>query len=208
MKILNLLKKKSALAGILALCIVFSTFTAVLADEGEAADKINTSGSEVIPVHGHVGPHAVIIPPDPDDPDGPPLTDTEIYVEVPVRILFVAFDSDGGAVTSPRYKITNLSETSDVKVEIADFTQRNAPDAELDNQLSLRLVTLANEALVSDLFPADYSSAKLVKENLPKSADGSSDNVLDFMIGGAWSGSFDKEIKPIFDMTVKFSGAK
>jgi len=195
---LSLFQKKSIWASVLVVCMMLSLFTAVLAeDTPEPTDKTTTAGMEVIPVHGYVGAHTDVVPPS-----------AEIYVEVPVKILFAAFDSDDGAVTSPRFKITNLSSKTDIAVEIEDFEQRYDSDAILNDRLSLKLVTLDNEDLVSELFPSSYASAKLMTANLSKFVEGSGGNVLDFMVGGTWSGGFDEEIKPMFDMTVKFSEAE
>ena len=197
MKILSLSKKKAVFVSILALCMCLSIFNvAFAADDPEPNEKITTDTLETITIHGYVGPFAEVVIPDP----------VEIYVEVPVKILFAAFDTDEGEVTSPNYKIINLSDTNDVKVEIEGFVQQDDPIAILDNQLSLKLLTPDNEDLVSELFPADYSSAKLVKDNLSKNIEGYNDNIIEFMIGGTWSGSFETEIKPVFDMTVKFTG--
>ena len=200
--------KKKILATALALCMVLSIFTATAAAEEPASadnSKISENSIEIIPVYGHIGSNADIISPDPDDPD--PLPEAEIYVEVPIRILFAAFDADEGAITSPKYTITNLSETTNIKVEIENFTQQNDTAAPLENQLSLTLVSHENTNLLPELFPADYQSAKLVSANLSKVVEDSDSNILRFMIAGTWSGSFDKEIKPTFDMTVKFSEA-
>jgi len=202
--------KKKLFAMALALCMVLSLFTATAtAEEPEPASadnsKISESSIEIIPVYGHIGSNTDIISPDPDDPD--PLPEAEIYVEVPIRILFAAFDADEGAVTSPKYTITNLSETTNIKVEIENFTQQNDTEVQLENQLSLTLVSHEYTNLLPELFPADYQSAKLVSANLSKVVEDSDSNILRFMIAGTWSGSFDKEIKPIFDMTVKFSEA-
>ena len=203
---MKVFKQKQLLASILAICMMFTLFNVAFAeDESASEDQITTAGMEVISVHGYVGPFTVVTPPDPDDPDPP---ETEIYVEVPVKILFAAFDSHEGAVTSPKFKITNLSSTSDIKVEIEGFEQRNDPDVILDNRLSLKLVTLDEEDLVSELYPSSYASAKIIKESLSKVIEGSNGNVIEFMVGGTWTGAFDKELKPIFDMTIKFSGTE
>ena len=192
--------KSKITALVLLLCMVFSSNAVFAEDETtpEANDKIINNSTEIIPVHGYVGPFEVVIPPDPE---------VEIYVEAPIKILFSAFDSDNGMVTSPKYVITNLSEKTDIKVEIESFAQQFDENASLDGQLSLKLVTHSNEDLVTELFPSDYTAAKLMSEKLNKNIDDGS-NSIGFMIGGSWLGDFEQEIKPIFDMTMKFSAAK
>ena len=200
MAALNSLKKKKVLAFMLAIFMAMSVFNLALsAEEPEPTDKITTSETEVIPVYGYIGPLSPIIPTDPE---------TEIYVEVPIKIMFAAFDTQEGAVSSPVFKITNLSEKTDIKVEIADFSQQIEPAINLNDSLSLKLVTPAKTDLVSELFPADYSTAKVMTDKLVKNTEDAGDNVLSFTIDGTWSGSFNEEIQPVFDMTLKFSAAE
>jgi len=191
--------KKYAIAIIIAICMILSVPNASFAYDIEAPQYITTEGdTTIIPVFGYVGPFEEII-----IPEAP-----EIYVEIPVKILFAAFDTDNGAVTSPRYTIKNLSAKDDIKVEIEDFTQRINPDIMLTSRLQLNLVNYDNESIVNGIFPSDYTSAKLMKSNLPKFVEGSEDNILEFMIGGTWTGEFDTELHPVFDMTLKFSRAE
>ena len=187
---------KRAMALTLVLCMM-------LVISGAAIDyNTTTSNAEVIPVHGYVGPDAYVTPPDPEK------SETEIYVQVPVQIMFAAFESDAGAVTSPKFTITNLSEVSDVKVEVEQFVQRSFPDVDVDGKLSLKLVDFDNQDLVSNLFPADYQTPKLLTGNLSRYVEGVDGNELEFMVGGMWSGTFADELKPAFDMTVKFSAVE
>jgi len=200
MKFLNSSKKKYVVAVILALYIAFTAFNlaASAEDDSPPTYKEITESSEIIPVHGYIGPSSTVIPTEP----------LEIYVEVPVKILFAAFDTDEGIVTSPLYKITNLSDKNDIKVEIEDFTQIDAHDADLNDSLSLKLISPGNGDLVDELFPSDYSAPKLMTASLSKYIEESTNNVLQFTIAGTWNGTFDREIQPIFDMTVKFSGVE
>ena len=188
--------KKRLITAIMALCMVLSLSGTALANS-QPEHMPTTNSEETIPVLGYLGEDTSVI-----DPEEPPTG--EIYVEVPTQIMFAAFESGGGAVSSPKFTITNLSENNAVKVEIAQFTQRNAHDVNLDGKLSLGLVNHQNEPLMADLFPADYTSPKLLAARLPKAA-GTGDNVIGFMVGGTWTGDFTENLHPEFDMTLKFS---
>ena len=182
--------------------------TAAKAGTFDPADQTSTStngaaGKEVIPFYGYIGKDTQIVDPDPENPIIPP--ETEIYVEVPVKVMFAAFESDAGAVSSPDYTIANLSSVNDVKVEIADFVQTSAPGQGVEDNLSLKLTDNSGTSIVDGLFPGSYSSPKTLKAMLPKKTGDSGDNVIGFKIGGTWTGGFDKEIQPSFDMTLKFS---
>ena len=196
--------KKNLIAVALVLCVATIGFGAALAnEEPEPSDKTTESSSEIIPIHGYVGPFSEVVTPDPD-----PDRVTEIYVSVPVKIIFAAFDIDNGEISSPVYKITNLSKTTDLKIEIESFTQNNDEDAPLNGQMNLKLVNQENEDLVAELFPSDYTNKKLMTDMLPKNVDSENHHIFNFMIGGRWDGDFDTKVSPIFDMTIKFSAAQ
>lgn len=168
---------------------------------GQSSTTTNgTEGRQVIPLYGYIGPDTIIVDPDPTDPEVKP--ETEIYVELPVKILFAAFEGNNGAITSPDYTITNLSTANNVRVEIADFAQKGGSD--LGGQLQLDLVERSGGTLVSGVFPASYPPTKVFAENLSKN-NGGSDNVLEFGVGGSWSGDFVGERNPSFAMTLLFS---
>ncbi|MGI6153252.1 MAG: hypothetical protein ACOYJB_05365 [Christensenellaceae bacterium] len=203
------MKKGLKLVAILTLGIALMVPTVGFAADGfePPAPSYNTTngadGKEVIPVYGYIGQDTAIVDPDPENPEVKP--ETEIYVEVPVKIMFAAFESDGGAISSPDYTLTNLSTATDVKVEIQDFVQENAAEANLEDKLALNLTDHAGSEIVAGIFPADYATPKLFADTLAKKSDGSSDNVLAFKVGGSWSGGFDSEIHPDFNMTLRFS---
>lgn len=163
------------------------------------------SGQDVIPVYGYIGEDTEIVDPDPTDPTIPP--EKEIYVEAPIKVLFAAFESDNGAITSAVYAITNLSTVNNVKVELKNFVQRNNPAVGLEGKLTLDLVDKDGATLVEGIFPADYITAKLVKETLLKKTEGSTDNTLPFAFGGMWTGTYSDELNPVFDMTLQFTTA-
>ncbi|MDL2237501.1 hypothetical protein LJC56_06695 [Christensenellaceae bacterium OttesenSCG-928-K19] len=204
------MKKTMRLVAVLALCVALLVPATGLAAGFEPESPANTTtngadGKEVIPVYGYIGQDTTIVDPDPEKPEVPP--ETEIYIEVPVKVLFAAFESDAGAISSPDYTITNLSTANDVKVEVESFVQRATPAVDLNGNLSLKLVDSKGADIVGGLFPGAYESAKLLAENLPKKADGSDANRLGFAIGGTWNGGFASELHPAFDMTLKFSVA-
>lgn len=201
------MKTKLKRVVLLVLCVaLLAPATSLAAGSFDPAEPSyqTASGKETIPIYGYIGKDTNIVDPDPEDPGVKP--ETEIYVEVPVKIMFAAFESDGGAISSPDYTIKNLSTVNDVKVEIEKFEQRNPVD--LKGALSLKIVDEHAGDLVPDLFPSDYTSAKLLKALLPKQAAGSNENVLAFALGGTWTGPFDSELHPEFDMTVRFSAER
>lgn len=101
--------------------------------------------------------------------------------------------------------MTNLSTVSDVKEEVQNFTQRGSDSTSLGGKLALTMTGYAGNNLLTGLFPRTYPPSKLLKENLPQKADGSNSNVLEFSIGGNWSGAFDAELYSLFDMTQQFT---
>ncbi|MDL2220798.1 hypothetical protein LJC55_03935 [Eubacteriales bacterium OttesenSCG-928-N14] len=177
--------------------------TGALAAQAEpTTTESGGQGEEVIPVYGYIGEDGEIVDPDPTDPTIPP--EKQLYVEVPVKVMFAAFESGNGAITSPDYSITNLSSVNDVKVELKDFSQRQT-GANLDGLLTLDLTGKDGQQLLGGIFPADYSTAKTLAERLAKKSNGSTDNVLQFAFGGNWSGTFGEDINPVFDMTLQFT---
>ena len=185
--------KNKAIAFFLTLCMMLALQNAAFAD-GEIINIITTNNVETIPIYGYIGPDADIIDPT-----------SEIYVEVPVKILFAAFESDVGEITSPQFTITNLSTTNNIKVEIESFEQRFDPAINLDGNLSLTLLNDNNEVVIHDLFPSTSPPEKLLCENLSAYEEESANHQLIFTIGGIWNGTFDNKLHPVFDITIKFS---
>ena len=188
---------KKLIALFLSLCITASVTGSAFAAEANAGQdyKITDSTTDVVPIYGYIGFDTSEI--DPDDKE------TEIYVEVPVKLLFAAFEFDAGTVTSPKYTITNLSETSDIKVEIESFEQHDEAITPLGSKLSLKLLTPENED-IAELLPASFP--KTLAASLSKYVEGDDSNQLTFSVGGTWIGTFDVDLQPVFDLTLKFSG--
>jgi hypothetical protein len=200
--------KKKAIAMMLALALVM-TAVAFATEEGtgqeteqEVTEKTVTEAQDVIPVYGFLGVDAEVIVPDPMRPE------TEIYMEVPMRLLFAAFEGDNGAISSPYYAITNLSTVSDVRIEIESFVQCNAEEVPLEEQLTLKLLTETGEDLVTGLFPSEGAQEQALVERLPKWDEETEANQFLFMVGGTWDGEFHYGLQPVFDMTLRFSGAE
>ena len=193
---------KNIISIVLILCLAMALPERAFAASG-VEYRIVENSVEVIPVYGYMGPDDYIIAPEPED-----NSELEIYVEIPVQIMFAALETDDGNVTSPMFKITNLSDKNDIKAEIESFTQREYPNIDLEDNLSLKLLGENGEELIPDLFPYNLGESVLLVENLPKYAEGYSDNILKFRIGGIWNGSFQNDLKPAFDMTIKFSATE
>ena len=188
---------KKIIALVLTICIALTFSTAALAAPGNGSEIV-TKDVAVITVYGYVGSDVHTVPTDPETP-------LEIYVEVPVQFLFAAFESDDGAITSPKFTISNLSETTDVMVEIENFEQRADCYVELAGQLSLKILNAACEPVVDDLMGHDYSESQLLSGRLARYTEGFTNNKFEFIIGGFWSGLFNEELTPTFEMTVKFT---
>ena len=113
-----------------------------------------------IPVYGYVGEDAVITDPDSNDPETPPEElDVDINVSVPVKILWAAFESDGGAVTSPNYRIKNNGDAN-LKVTVVNFASTGTDNNDIDKYLTLNLTGIGSV----------FSQAELVKPNNDNSA--------------------------------------
>jgi len=203
------MRKKLRIVLMAVLCVVLLLPSAAYAEGSSNTDDMLTfeadgsEGREIVPVYGYIGAIESIEPQEPGQP-----TQKEIYVEVPIKLLFAVFHEDAGAVSSPTYSITNLSEISDVKVEIENFVSRPDTDAALNGQLSLHITDEQGAMIQSNLFPAEYPPAKVLEERLLKKTEESSENAITFRIGGMWEGGFETELYPTFDMTFKFSVAE
>ena len=196
--------KKKAIAIILTLALIMTTWTFAAEEkpEQEQEQQAVTEETGIVPVYGYLGTDTTVIVPEPDD------SATEIYVEIPMKLLFAAFESDGGAISSPTYTITNLSTANDVRVEIESFAQRNEVDVPLEGQLSLKLVTEEGEDLVTGLFPSEGLLNEALAERLARQGEETEDSQLLFMVGGTWDGPLDRELQPVFDMTLRFTGVE
>ena len=193
--------KRKRFAIVLALCAALLVPQAVYAGEAVLPpDYMETNAEvEVIPVNGYIGRDTETIIPDEDGQSA------VIYVELPVCVVFAAFESGGGLVSSPQYTITNLSEENDLRISLEGFAQTNAGTVPLNGGLRLDMLSHEGEALAAGVFPADYAEEKPLCERLPQKTEGSEDNQFGFKLGGSWSGGFAADIQPSFEMTLRFS---
>ena len=192
---------KKILTAALALTVALMFSITAFAQQNfslDYAEVLIDENGNIIPVFGYIG----------SDPGETPIPEIEIYVELPVKILFAAFESVGENISSPKYTITNLSYLSDLKIEVTNFTQKNTETALLDGNLSLKLKDLNEVDIFAVVFPSDYQQPKLLTDRLPKITGDSQDNIFGFMVGGSWTGSFDKQIQPAFEMVLKISATQ
>jgi len=151
-----------------------------------------------IPVFGYIGQDANIT--DPEDEDGGLVIDpvtTNMSVSVPVRLVWAAFASDGGEITSPVYTITNNSKFAvDVKLTRFDNTTREENKKEdMDANIVISLTDL-NQSAINVVGMTEPLSLPT-----PLSANGEKT----FQIGGTYTGSFADAYQPTYNMVLEFS---
>ncbi len=133
-------------------------------DEKIVFDSDTQSSEDTeIPVYGYVGPDAVLLDEDPDDPDTAPTpkdpneVDYEINVSVPVKILWAAFEGDKDSsgiaeVASPDYYIRNNSEELSVSVTADSFSATGTDNTYVDSYWEEALtLTSQNSIMKSDV---------------------------------------------------------
>ncbi|MCC8022366.1 MAG: hypothetical protein LIO46_01070 [Clostridiales bacterium] len=162
-----------------------------------------------IPVWGYVGPDA-LVEPDPD-PDVDPKV-TMIAVKVPVQILWAAFESDGGTITSSDYSITNDSTEADLKVTVADFDAgllNPTANAIVDDDLELYFTAVGTGFDAGSRQLWDETNGSTLTANTTAET-----NTLDagdtwkFTLSGAWNGDFTSLSdyqQPNYTLTLKFA---
>jgi|AKZA01.1.fsa_nt_gi hypothetical protein len=151
-----------------------------------------------VPVFGYIGPDAEIL--DPENPNDPlvvnPLV-TDMSVSVPVRLVWAAFASDGGEITSPEYTITNNSPFA-VDVELTSFentTPAGNQNAEADANIVISL---------TDLNPLATNVVGMTTP-LPIQTLSAENGSTKFKIGGTYTGSFATAYQPTYRMVLTFS---
>jgi len=204
---------KKILAAVMA-CLLMMGFTVIPAfaegslpadtDVGYRDVTGDSPESTDIPVYGYIGEDVDVTDPDPDDPDTPPdFTPFEINVSVPVKIIWVAFESDAGAISAPNYKITNNSVGNNVAVAITSFTgtATNPDNATVDPDLILNLTgaPMARNVVNGDGITATYLTTAATVGTL--SARGS----YTFSLGGTWDGGFAVALMPTYEMVLTFT---
>jgi len=165
-----------------------------------------------IPVYGYVGEDAVITDNDPTNPDVPPeVTTADINVSVPVKIIWAAFESDGGAITAPDYYIKNNSSTEghNLAVTLTKFITENGHATTIDENLilNIKIKKDANEAdvVIPDVIgiggELDPKSSETFAETL------ANQEVLEFTLTGHYDFDVDNIIayEPKYQMVLTFA---
>jgi hypothetical protein len=176
------------------------TYTSVQGSDG-------TSGT--VPVEGYVG-EAV---PDP----GVPTTTYEVNVAVPVKLMWAAFESDGGTLTAPDYRIQNYSHANDLDVTLTSFSATGPDNTTVDPDLTLTITAdstptsspMAGTQLVtSDGTTATYYSSSVAFTTTLNDADVTDgSDVWNFSLGGTWNGSTfpSTALTPTYNMVFTFA---
>lgn len=190
----------------LVLCMSVTAFAAPSLPATGTNDDVtinSTPGTNDVPVYGYIGEDANITDPDPTDPDVPPTvtpTGTDMELSVPVKLMWAAFASNGGTVTSPTYTIENKSAFA-VDVELTSFAQTSAANATKDAQITLSLTGLNAGATNVVGMAAPLSAGTLSKAT----ALGGASATKTFTIGGTYTGSFNTAYAPTYSMVLTFS---
>jgi hypothetical protein len=171
-----------------------------------------------VPVYGYVGEDANITDPDPDseDPTKPPVVSpTGINVSVPTKILWAAFASDDGDVTSPTYQIRNNSTAIDLDVSIAAFTPEtdanNPANAKIDKDLVLTLNSTDTGELGDTAINIFNKKGSTGSYDAPNPLSHASGTPLEptswgFTIGGHYYGDFGGVAQsPTYKLTLGFA---
>ena len=192
------MKKLNLVIAILCIALGLSAQTMASSPELFNIDPPNivtlTKETETIPVYGFIADNSEAI-------DLPP----SISVELPLRLMFAAFEYFDGLVTGPRHQVRNLSTTHDISISIESFEQTDKEVTELNELLKLHVLDKEGSLIVDHLFPGDFTENKVLVERLAKYVDDETDTSFAFSIGGIWSGGFSEILKPSFEMTLRFS---
>jgi hypothetical protein len=167
---------------------------------GESTQTTTGNGpddADLIPVYGYVGETTTLEDTDPEDESVEPTpVENEINVSVPIKIIWAAFESDGGTITAPNYHIRNNSLTKQVKVELTSFTADSSDDnTTVDSDLEL--ILKSNGA---DINLLDFVGTPVLENALPSTTN------WDFTLGGTYSGEFGATAyQPSYMMVLTFT---
>jgi hypothetical protein len=207
-------------------------------DEHLLSDVYQWNGftnDDSIPVYGYVGEDIEdVIDPDPKDPDVNPFP-YQIDVSVPTKILWAAFESDLGAVSSPEYYIKNNNAQTpngkDVSVTVYSFSKRaegthQGENEAIDRYLNLYITPTGvgfNTTNVNgvQILKGDNTSVTYIASTTPQTkilcTNGSVNNSASlgatkwtFKIGGAYAHASNPEgwtraYTPEYDLVFKFA---
>jgi hypothetical protein len=147
------------------------------------------------------------------------VAEPKINVSVPVKLIFAAFQSDGGDIISPGYHIKNNAKTP-VNVSITALTAMAAAGLTLttadvlteNNRLNLYFAGKLKTA--SDIIPTDkLSLANPLNPAIPVCTLGAYDesggggDTYDFTFDGEYRGLFSPIKQPKYTITFKFQEA-
>jgi hypothetical protein len=156
-----------------------------------------TPHEQTIPVYGYLGEDAVIPP---NYPEGDP-TLYDINVSVPTKIIWAAFESDGGEISAPEYKIINHSKSKALNVTLLSFAGTGGDNTDVDPVLELNLTgKLATTGVVNkskDTYYTDNTTAF----SSPLAAN----DTWTFSLSGEYTGNFNVAKKPTYNMILKFA---
>jgi uncharacterized repeat protein (TIGR02543 family) len=123
-----------------------------------------------------------------------------IDVSVPTKVLWAAFGSDSGTVSSPLYHIRNNSDSIDLKVTLNSFTAKDTPaNTFIDPSLSLEMTSpVSHMGNVTNLFAR-------TNHTTPFTNTLAHNNTWDFGIEGEYSAPIGaKNYQPRYDMVFSF----
>lgn len=135
-----------------------------------------------------------------------------LEISVPVKMMFAAYEEDGGAITSQEYSFTNHSRF-DVDVSVAGVTQMEGTDSlELAAQEGEGRMWLAlqpkdgetfEEVSLADAVEEEAYIGKLTGKYNPPG------QIMNFTLGGMYYGSFEKEaLWPGYNIAFLFEVSK
>jgi hypothetical protein len=163
-----------------------------------------------VPVYGYVGPDALLIDEDPNDPDiGMSVKEVKINVSVPVKILWAAFENGSvepsgtaGKVVSPDYYIRNNDKTTDLKVTVTNFTKEGTDNDVVDKDLILNIYGPAFKQ--TGLVTGNGSVASYLTDGTNVQLGFSAGRTWKFTIDGTYDGTFGSAKMPKYSLQLKF----
>ncbi len=161
----------------------------------------DSAQTTTIPVFGYVGEDATITDPDTGDPNKPPVvTNYEINVSVPVKIIWAAFQSEAPAITAPNYYLKNNSAGNSLSVTLSSFKARATPaNTAVDPKLTLNLT--GTQMSKNSVFAAGngYTGTSAFPLAFAPGAQ------WDFSLSGMYVGTFTTAQSPVYDMVLTFA---
>jgi hypothetical protein len=194
-----------AMASILVLaCSVVPSFadsTSFPAATYESVQGTSPQEGVSIPVYGYVGEDANI-----EDGEPPTVHTHAINVSVPTKVIWAAFESSGGAITSPDYHIKNNSNNNSLKVTLQSFTaQASSANDAVDGDLVLNIVGTDGQMDRDEVF---NKGTGVTSNDTAFTDTFESEEQWGFKLGGTYDGdNFDTAYAPTYSMVLKFASA-